>query len=105
MEALIGAAGSDILSTFQRIARERRITLDELEATAQGDLHNALTYLGVIGEEGDPSLKTLTIKVYASTGAPEAEVRTAWAAALARSPLATTLGRCVDLRLDLQVAR
>ena len=105
MEALIGAAGSDILSTFQKIARERRITLDELEATAQGDLHNALTYLGVIGEEGDPSLKTLTIKVYASTGAPEAEVRTAWAAALARSPLATTLGRCVDLRLDLQVAR
>ena len=104
LEAVIGAAGSDVLGTFQKIARERRIVLDELEATVQGDLNNALTYLGVIGEEGDPSLRALTIKVYASTGAPDAEVRAAWAAALARSPLANTLARCVDLKLDLQIA-
>lgn len=104
MEMVIGAAGSDVLSTFRKIARERRIVLDELEAAVQGDLNNALTYLGVIGEEGDPSLRSLTIKVYASTGAPDAEVRAAWSAALARSPLAATLGRCVDLKLDLQIA-
>ena len=104
METVVGAVGADVLSTFQKIARERRIVLDEVEANAQGELNNALTYLGVIGEEGDPSLRALTIKVYASTGAPDADVRAAWAAALARSPLATTLGRCVDLRLDLQIA-
>ncbi len=103
MEAVVGAVAADVISTFRMIARQRRIALDEVEAVAQGELNNALTYLGVVGESGDPSLKSLSIKVYASTGAPDAEVRSAWAAALERSPLATTLARCAEVKFDLTI--
>lgn len=104
MEAVIGAVAADVIGTFRMIARQRRIVLDEVEAVVQGELNNSLTFLGVVGEEGDPSLKSLAIKVYASTGSPDAEVRSAWSAALARSPLVTTLSRCAEIKLELTIS-
>jgi len=103
MEYLAGAVAGDVVGTFRKVARERRIVIDDIEAVAQGQLNNALTFIGVIGEEGDPSLKTLHLKVYVSTGAPEAAVRAAWSAALARSPLHTTLKKSINLQTELQI--
>jgi hypothetical protein len=62
-----------------------------------------LTYLDVVGEPGDPGLKRVTVRVYASTEAPEEQVRAVWEALLARSPLACTLAPVVRLELVLQV--
>jgi uncharacterized OsmC-like protein len=103
MEYLAGAVAADVVGTFRKVARERRIAIDDIEAVAQGQLNNALTFIGVIGEDGDPALKVLSLKVYISTGSPEAVVRTAWAAALTRSPLYTTLKNSIDLPTELQI--
>ena len=41
------------------------------DPAARGDLENALTYLGVVGETGVPALQHLSIDVYVSSPAPE----------------------------------
>ena len=104
MEYMAAAIAADVVGTFRKVAREKRVAVDEIEAVAQGDLHNALTFLGVIGEEGEPSLKSIHLKVYVSTGAPAGEVNAAWEAALLRSPLYTTLRRGIDLSATLQIS-
>jgi len=104
MEYLAAAIAADISGTLRRVARERRLEIDELEVVAQGELDNALMYLGVIGEEGEPSLKKLSLKIYLSTDANETDVRLVWEVARERSPLFTTLRRCVDLQVDLQIS-
>jgi uncharacterized OsmC-like protein len=104
MEYLAAAVAADLVGTLRKVARERRVVIDEIEAVVQGDLDNALTFLGVVGEEGEPSLKTLSVKVYAGTSAPEEEVQAVWQAVLARSPLNTTLRRGIDLRTDLLIS-
>ncbi len=104
MEYLAAAVAADVIATLRRVARERRQQIDEIEAVAQGELNNALTFLGVVGEEGDPSLRSLELKVYLSTGVSQAEMQQTWDAALLRSPLVTTLRRAVNLDLNFQIA-
>jgi len=104
MEYMAAAVAADVIGTFRKVARERRLPIDDLEAVAQGELRNALTFLGVVGEEGEPSLKSLVLKVYAGTAAPDADLRAAWDAALSRSPLVTTLRPVLDLRLELRIS-
>jgi len=104
MEYLAAAVAADIAGTLRKAARERRVEIDELEVVAQGELDNALMFLGVIGEEGEPSLKTLNLKIYLSTDSEESDVRAVWDIARERSPLFTTLRRAVDLQVDLQIS-
>ena len=104
VEFLAAAAAADVAATLRKVARERRVAIDEMEVVAHGEFNNALAFLGVVGEEGEASLKSLHLKVYLSTGAPDAEVQAAWQAAQDRSPLTTTLRRCVDLSLELQIS-
>lgn len=103
MEMLAASAAADLAGVLRKVARERRVEIDELEVTAQGELNNALVFLGVVGEDGEPSLKTLRLKVYLSTGASESEVQDVWDIAQKRSPLITTLRRGTDLQLELQI--
>jgi len=104
MEYLAAAVAADVSGTLRKAARERRVEIDELEVVAQGELDNALMFLGVIGEEGEPSLKSLSLKIYLSTDAEESAVRAVWDIARERSPLFTTLRRSVDLQVDLQIS-
>ena len=103
MEYAAGALAADVVGTFRKVARERRVVLDEVEATIRGTLQNDLAFLGVVGESGEPSLKKLTLKIYAGSGSPAGEVRAAWEAALRRSPLATSLGPVLDIEYDFQI--
>lgn len=104
MEYLAAAVASDLIGTFRKVARRERLLVEEIEAVAQGELKNALTYLGVVGEEGEPSLQVLTIKLYVGTGASSADVNRVWEAALKRSPLYTTLSPSVAIEADLQIS-
>lgn len=104
LEYLAASVASDIACTLRKVARERRVEIDELEVTAQGELNNSLVFLGVVGESGEPSLKSLQLKVYLSSGSTGDEVRAAWEAAQARSPLIATLRKAVDLKLELQIS-
>jgi len=103
LEYLLGALGADVLNGFRAEAKRRRLHLDRAEATVDGRLDNALTHLAVVGETGHPGLSRARVKVYASTAAPEASVKEAWADSLERSPLVRTLRPTVDLSLDLEV--
>jgi len=103
LEYALGALGADLVNGLQEVARRKRVALDHVEALVQGKLHNALTYLGVVGEQGSPGLERVTIKVYISTLEPEENVRGVWEEMLSRSPLVHTFRNAALLDLSLQV--
>jgi hypothetical protein len=103
LEQALGALGADVVNGFTVLADRERVEIDDVEATVQAELDNALTYLGVVGEEGDPGLTRVEVKVYASSPAHEPTVRKVWEKARRRSPLVNTLRACVDLELSLKL--
>ena len=62
LEYVLGALGADLVTGFAVLADKRRLDLDDLEAVVQGHLQNPLIYLGVVGEEGHPGIRSVTIK-------------------------------------------
>jgi uncharacterized OsmC-like protein len=102
LEYALAALGADLVTGVQRLARRRRVRVDDIEALVGGRLNNPLTYLGVVGEEGHPGLETVVVRVYLSTDEDEARLAEIWAEALRTSPLARTLQAAV--RLDVRFA-
>ena len=102
LEYVLGALGADLVGCLERAARRRRVEIDSIEATVQAELANPLTFLRVVGEEGDPSIRRVRVRVYATTGAAAADVDAAWREALETSPLASTFRRSLDLDLTLK---
>lgn len=102
LEQALGALGADVVNGLTVVADRERVEIDAVEATLHAELDNPLTYLGVVGEEGDPGLETITIKVYVSTPADEQAVRDVWEEARRRSPLLNTFRESVDLELTLE---
>jgi hypothetical protein len=52
-------------------------------------------------EEGDPSIREIELKCFASTFEDEEKVKAAWERTVTRSPLAATLQKAVVLNLKL----
>ena len=103
IEYVLAAVGADVLSGFQRLLRQKRIAVDRAEANVQGSLNNPLVHLGVIGEEGNPGLERIRVKVYVSCSAREAEVQEIWREALRRSPLAVTFSGLIEFDPSLKL--
>ena len=103
LEQALGALGADVVNGFTVLADRQRVEIEDVEATVHAELENPLIYLGVVGEEGDPGLERVEVKVYASSPAPEATVREVWDEARRRSPLISTFRACIDLELSLQL--
>jgi uncharacterized OsmC-like protein len=105
LEYLLGALGGDLVGGFRALAKKRRLAVDDVEATVEATLVNALTHLGVIGETGDPGIERVTIRVHVATLEPEDAVRAVWNETARRSPLLTTLGRAaiVDVAVTVTV--
>jgi len=103
IELALGALGGDLASGWRAEAARRGIALDELELTLRCRLDDPLRHLGVVGASGHAGIAAIegTIYVTAETGAGELEA--AWREVRERSPLYTTLSRCVSVRLDLHV--
>lgn len=91
MEAFLGAILGEILGGFAVRCGRASIVLDDLEANIQASLNNVLAHLDM--EEGDPSLKSVTVAAFVSSPAPTSALRTAWDETLRRSPLWQTLCR------------
>jgi hypothetical protein len=104
LEYLLGAIGADLVAGMKERCHRRRLEVDNVEAVVQGELDNALAYLGVVGEEGHTGLKELTIKVYVETLEEEEDIRVAWDEMLTRSPLYRTLAPVVHFNLELHIA-
>jgi uncharacterized OsmC-like protein len=103
VEYLLGALGADIVSGFRMIAEERGIAVDDVEMRLSGRLGNALVYVGVIGEEGDPGFAEITGTLYVSAGTDESALQDVWQTTLARSPIFNTLKKGVQLKLDMRL--
>ena len=103
LETALGALGAEIVVGMRRLARKHRLVVDDVEATVQARLRNALVYLGVIGEEGDPGIRQVRIRVYITTAASAAAVERVWQEVLATSPLICTFRQAVDLELTYKI--
>jgi uncharacterized OsmC-like protein len=103
VEVLLGALGADLTNGFQLQAARTGITVDAMELALSGRLGNALVYLGVIGEEGNPGFRQISGTLYVSADADEAQLQRIWQTTLARAPIYNTLKPAVTLTLDLRV--
>jgi uncharacterized OsmC-like protein len=102
VEYLLGALAGDLISGFASHAARRGVEVDAMEASISGRLDNPLVFLGVVGESGHPGFQTISCTLYVSADADEKDLEEIWETTLARSPLANTLDRCVDLTLTLR---
>lgn len=103
IELMLGAFAADLTQTFRSLARKQRLVLDALEFSATCTLHNPLVHVGVVGEEGDPSLERIEGTLYVSSDAEEELLTALWQETLRRSPLYTTLHKATALTLRLQL--
>ena len=103
LEYALGALGGELVEGFRILAKKKRAVVDNIEAKVEGELNNALTYLGVVGEEGHPGLEWIKVRLYVSTLETEETIRAVWDELASRSPLVRTLGSCVKLELSFQI--
>ena len=101
-EMLLGSLAAEVLELFLRLARQQRLTVDEMEASLQAELKDPLVHLGVIGAEGEPRYSSFTVKVYAGSPAPADALRAVWEEAVRRAPLLNTLRRAAPVQLTFQ---
>jgi hypothetical protein len=103
VEYLLGALGADLVNGFARHAARAGITVDALELSLAGGLGNALVYLGVNGEEGNPGVSRISGTLYVSAAAEDDALQQVWQTTLACAPIYNTIKPNVDLALELRV--
>jgi TusA-related sulfurtransferase len=101
IEYLLGALGADLVAVFAGECSRAGLTVDDIELTVRGKLHNVLVHLGL--EEGDPSLRFVEINCFASTMDEESAVRVAWERTLARAPILATLAKATEVKARLSL--
>lgn len=103
LEYALGALSADVVEGLQVISHRRRLRLYCIEAVVSGELNNPLTYLGVVGETGNPGLEHVNMTVYVSSTAKEEDIKEIWGEMLQKSPLVQTLKPTVKLDFVLKV--
>lgn len=98
LEHVLGAIGADVAGNFLRRAKKKRIEVGGVEAVVEGRLGNPLVTLDVVGEEGDPALRSVLVKVFARTSSPDADA--VWKETLERSPLARTFRGSIKFKFQ-----
>lgn len=101
LEFLLGALAGDLATGFATACSQAGLQVDDVEITVRARLHDVLAHLGL--EEGDPSLESAVIKVFASTLEDEARVQSVWDETWRRSPVAMTLAKASRLEVQLNI--
>ncbi|MGW8192829.1 MAG: OsmC family protein [Desulforhopalus sp.] len=99
VEYMFGALAGSLSTAFATECARDNLEVDDIEISLSGCLNNILAHMGL--EEGDPSVKEIEVKCFASTFDEEAKVKAAWERTVARSPLAATLRKAVVLTIKL----
>ena len=99
VEYLFAALAGSLSTGFATECARENLEVDDIELSLTGTLHNILAHMGI--EHGDPSVKQIELKCFASTFDEEEKVRAAWQKTIDRSPIASTLKKAVDLQLKL----
>jgi hypothetical protein len=103
LEVLLGALGADIVLRFSELSERRRLPIDQIEARVIGQLQNELFALGVVGEEGEPSLSEAIVTLSVASPATSEALQSVWMEVLKRSPLVATLRKAATLNLEMQL--
>ena len=103
VEYLLAAVASDLVAGFQRLAKRRRLPIDDIEARLQAEVEDALAWLEVVGEPGFPRIGRIAVSVYVSSRAPQDQVRGLWKEALSRAPIVNGLRGAIPFQIDLQI--
>ncbi|MFH2057967.1 MAG: OsmC family protein [Pseudomonadota bacterium] len=99
LEYLFGALAGSLSTGFATECAKATLEVDDIEISLTGTLINILAHMGL--EEGDPSIKKIELKCFASTFDNEQKVKSAWQRTIDRSPIAATLKKAVDLQFKL----
>lgn len=99
LEYTLGALGGELVTGLRELGRRRRVNLEALEAVVTGELNNPLTYLEVVGEEGDAALSRVQMKLYVSSSEPAATIEALVRHAVDLLPQARTFRSLVSLEL------
>ncbi len=102
-EVFLGALASDVVGLFARIAADRRLAVDEIEAKLSAELSAPLALLGVVGSSGEPRYESIRLRAYVGGSADPARLREAWDDALRRAPLYNTLRRATTVEARMQM--
>lgn len=94
VEYLIGAAGSCFAITFEVLASQNGIKLEEVEVDIEADL-NAAVFLGI--EEGNGGILNPVIKLKTITSAPKEQVKEIAKLALSKSPVLVSIESEIEL--------
>lgn len=100
LEYALGAVGGEVVNGLRAFAARRRLGIDAIEATIKGELENELTYLEVIGENGQPKIARISITVFVSS-TDDVVTRAVFDQMLERLPLLCTLRPAVHLTTEL----
>ncbi len=101
IEQLLASLAGCLVVGFQwRLSREQ-IEVFNLEMSLQGEVDNILVFLGV-EEEGHPGLAKLKGSLYLDADGDPTRIEELWAETVARSPVASSLLRQVELDLELK---
>lgn len=97
VELLIGTAGSCFSITFQVLASQEGITLDEVSVDIEADL-NAAVFLGL--EEGDGGIIDPVITLKVKTTANKEQVEEIAQVALQKSPVLMSMKAKIHLEIE-----
>jgi len=101
IEYLFGALAGSLTTGFATECAKDNLEVDDIEVSLNGSLSNILAHMGL--EEGDPAVKRIELKCFASTFADEQKVKAAWQKAVKRSPIVATLQKAIDLQLKFVI--
>lgn len=99
LEYLFGALAASLTTGFASECARESLVVDDIEISLTGSLHNVLAHLGL--EDGDPAVKSVEVKCFASTFDDEARVQAVWERTLRRSPLVATLAKGTEVLTKL----
>jgi uncharacterized OsmC-like protein len=101
IEYLLGALAGALATGFATECARDTLEVDDIELSLSGTLNNILAHMGL--EEGDPGLRRIELKCFASTFADEEKVLQAWQRTVDRSPLVATLRKAAEMEIKLVI--
>lgn len=101
VEYLAGAIGAELAVLYSDACARAGAEVDDIELTVKLALHDPLATLEA--GRGDPSVRQIDVKCFASSMAAETGLRAAWEGALARAPLLSTLRKTAQVETRLAI--
>lgn len=101
LEYLLGALAGSLSTGFATDCARANLEIDDIELSLTGTLNNVLAHMGL--EEGDPSVRRIECKCFASTFEDEEKVQAVWLQTVSRSPIVATLEKGTELQIKLVI--